>query len=87
MYDISLYKAFVQLRKQYYKIKTSKWNNKYSDLEKYKNQYKTIKKFCNLCDDYVYSKYIYCESQETIQEVFEKMLEQSQKNTLKFYIV
>lgn len=43
--NYEIYIAFVQLRKQYYKLKSQKQLDKYSKIEFYIKEYKTFRKF------------------------------------------
>lgn len=82
MYTIKLYIAFVQLRKQLYKIKTRKWWDKYTKIEEEKYKYKTLELFFQEATSFINES----QMDLTIQDVFEEMLCLSQKNTLKYRI-
>lgn len=47
-----------------------------------KNKYTTFKKFCDECEEYFARRYESEATQETIQEVFDKCLDLSQKKIL-----
>lgn len=74
MYPISLYKAFVQFRKQYYKIKTRDGWDKYHQIEQNRRDYHTFQRFYDEAHSYIYSM----EKDMTVQEVFDDMLDRSQ---------
>lgn len=82
MYSVSLYIAFVQLRKQLYKIKTRKWWDKYTKIEEEKYKYKTLEKFYQEAISFINES----EIDFTIQDLFEEMLFLSQRNALKYRI-
>lgn len=74
MYPISLYRAFVALRKQVYRVKTTDGHCRYSKIEAYKSQFRTYRKFCDEADAYIYEN----SKDMTVQEVFDDMLDRSQ---------
>lgn len=81
MYSLDLYNSFIQLRKQLYKIKTLKWQDKYSKIELNKAKYKTFLRFY----DNAY-EYCYIHDNFTIQDIFDDMLTKSQsKHWIKIY--
>ena len=86
MYWSWVYKSFIQLRKQLYKLKTQKQLDRYSKIEFYKKEYKTFRKFSEECEEYFWRRYQDEPTEETIQEVFDKCLEMSQKRQLSKFI-
>ena len=87
MYWPDVYNSFVALRDQYYRCKTSKWLDKYSKIEFYKREYKTFRRFCDDCEEYFWRRYRDEVTEETIQEIFERCLEMSQKKCLKLSLI
>jgi len=85
MYSQWIYTAFVQLRKQYYKLKTRDSIDRYTKIEMNARNYKTFRKFCDSINEYnsFFDDYERC---ICIQDSFDNLLELSQKNTLKYYI-
>jgi len=84
MYTHWIYIAFVQLRKQFYKIKKNRNLDRYSRIESLKNEFITFRRFCDAIDEYntIHESCVVV----WIQEVFDDMLDKSQNNTLKYYI-
>ncbi len=74
MYPYSLYLAFVALRKQIYRVRSSNILCRYSKIEVYKSQFKTYRKFCDEADQYIYSM----DMNMSVQDVFDDMLDRSQ---------
>lgn len=87
MYWPEVYHTFCQLRKQYYKLKTWKWADKYSKIEFEQRKYITFKRFYNTCNEYFSRRYIDEPTQETCQDVFEQCLEWSQQKVLKKILI
>lgn len=85
MYSQWINTAFVQLRKQYYKLKTRESIDRYSKIEMNKKHYRTFMKFCDSIEQWN-AKIEYYEDIYDIQSTFDTLLDLSQKNTLKFYI-
>lgn len=83
MYSEWIYYSFIQLRKQFYKLKTRKWWDKYSKIELNKNKFKTFKRFCDECEDFFSRMYRDEVTPDSIQEVFDKCLDLSQRKQLK----
>lgn len=83
MYPEWLYEAFVQLRKQIYKLRTRKQHAKYSQIEQNRKVYTTFGRFYDEAHGHIYD----CNLDLTVQEVFDDMLDKSQgKHGLKVYI-
>lgn len=57
------------------KCKTQKWSDKYSDIELYKNKYKSFKLFCDECDEFFSWFYIGWPTEQSIQDVFDNLEE------------
>ncbi|MDD3302251.1 MAG: hypothetical protein PHN31_01750 [Candidatus Gracilibacteria bacterium] len=74
MYTMNLYFAFVQLRKQIYKIKTRKGGDKYTSIELNRSKYKTFEKFYIEAQTYIFE----FDKNLSVQEVFDTMLDKSQ---------
>ncbi len=74
MYPYSLYRAFVALRKQLYRIKSQRELSKYDQIELHKQKFKSFRGFCNEADSFIYD----FEKDSTVQEIFDDMLEKSQ---------
>lgn len=87
MYTEWIYYSFVQLRKQLYKLKTQIQLDKYSQIEYNKRSYKTFRKFYDECEEYLTKKYLDRETEETIQEIFERCLNYSHMRILKKSII
>lgn len=81
MWDYQMYLSFIQLRKQYYKLKTTKQIDKYSNIEYYSKDYKTFKRFCDSINNFYYS--LWYEEIPTVDDVFNRFLELSKKRQLK----
>lgn len=64
---------FRRLKYQLNKLKSQKQIDKYSDIEWNQNQYITFKRFCNECEEYFSRRYCDTETEETIQEIFDKL--------------
>lgn len=83
---IELYFAFVQLRKQLYKLKTQKQLDKYSKIENYRKEYKTFDRFYNRVNDINNSMSFYDNPVEfSTQEYFDYCLDNT-KNLKKLII-
>lgn len=78
MYTAEIYLAFIQLRKQLYKLKTTRWADKYSKIEEEQKKYKTFKRFYSACENYFSWRYKDEVTQESCQDIFDKCLELSQ---------
>lgn len=87
MYTQWIYNAFVQLRKQYYKLKTRDSIDRYDNLEKHKKKYKTFMRFCDEIDEYNAQRWnVWYDRMEDPQGAFEMMLNTSQEKNLKYYL-
>lgn len=84
MYTQWIYNAFVQLRKQLYKIKKRDNLSRYSEIELHQMEYKTFRRFSDSVSEW--NEYFEdFNSKKTTQEVFDNLLDLSQKNILKYY--
>lgn len=84
MYTQWIYNAFVQLRKQYYKLKTRDSIDRYTKIEFYKKDYKTFRRFCDEIDEFNVNIFFW--KVLDVQDTFEILIDHSQKNTLKYII-
>ena len=82
MYSEDIYNTFQSLRDQYYRLKTTKWADKYDKIEWEQKKYITFRRFCWACEDYFSWRYMDEPTPITIQEVFEDCLELSSKRQL-----
>lgn len=83
MYWPAVYNDFVQLRKQLYKLKKTKSIDRYSKIEQNQKKYKTFRNFCDSVQE-VFSRLYRDEPRDkTYQEVFDELLDLSQKKQLK----
>lgn len=87
MYWPDVYDSFIALRDQYYRCKTQKEIDKYDNIEWLQWKYITFNRFCSDCEEYFWRRYQGEVTDETIQEVFEKCLERSQKRCLKLTLI
>ena len=87
MYWEDVYKTFVALRDQFYRCKTQKELDKYSNIEALQYKYITFKRFCNACEEYFWWRYIDEVTDETVQDVFDKCLTYSQQKCLKLTLI
>jgi len=76
MYTHWIYIAFVQLRKQFYKIKKNRNLDRYSRIESLKNEFITFRRFCDAIDELIEKKYEWIgkkefEKQELLNDIFE----------------
>lgn len=85
MYTLWIYNAFVQLRKQLYKLKTRQQLDKYNEIEKYGRDYKTFREFIDSIHEYN-ANFDFWEDCIGVQDTFDEMIDASQKKTLKYLI-
>lgn len=64
---------FKRLKYQLNRLRSRKWIDKYSNIESYKNQYITFKRFCDEVQEFHNWFYINEPTPETIQEVFDNL--------------
>lgn len=55
------------------RLKTTEGISKYSNIELEKNKYITFYRFCNECEEYFSRRYSDEPTEETIQEIFDKL--------------
>lgn len=87
MYWEDVYKTFVALRDQFYRCKTQKELDKYSNIEMLQKDYITFRRFCNACEEYFSWRYRDEVTEETVQDVFDNCLEWSQQKCLKITLI
>jgi len=73
MYPEELILRFKRLQYQLNRLKTTKWASVYSEIELNRNRYITFNRFCNECEEYFSRMYRDEVTDETIQEIFDKL--------------
>lgn len=74
-YQEGVYSTFLILRKQFRRCRSQKGLDRYSKIEFLKNKYITFRRFCDECEKHFVHVYRFEPTQESVQNVFDKLLE------------